>query len=79
MSKKARFRGVYEKQHRKRAQTLLKSEWQHLYHIYRPLSRQLSSKESLWKICKNLRLFVNTLTADNKYSLINKDILKQPI
>ena len=34
MSKKARFRGVYEKQHRKQAQTLWKSERQHLYHIY---------------------------------------------
>ena len=30
-------------------------------------------------ICKILRLFRNTLTADDKYSLINRDILTQPI
>ena len=30
----------------------------------------------LWKI---LRLFVNTLTDDDKYSLLYRDILKQPI
>ena len=30
----------------------------------------------LWKI---LRLFVNTLTADDKYSLVNRDNLTQPI
>ena len=30
-------------------------------------------------MCKILRLFVNTLTADDKYSLINGGILMQPI
>ena len=30
-------------------------------------------------ICKILRLFVNTLTADEKYSLINRDTLMQAI
>ena len=30
-------------------------------------------------ICKMLRLFVNTVTADDKYSLVNKDILRQHI
>ena len=30
----------------------------------------------MWKI---LRLFVNTLTADDKYSLLNRDNLTQPI
>ena len=30
-------------------------------------------------LCKILRLFVNTLTADDKYSLINRDNLTQPI
>ena len=28
---------------------------------------------------KSLSLFVNTLTADDKYSLLNKDNLAQPI
>ena len=30
-------------------------------------------------ICKVLRLFVNTQTADDKYSLLNRDNLTQPI
>ena len=34
MSKKSRFRGTFEKQHGKWAQTLLKSERKDLYQIY---------------------------------------------
>ena len=30
-------------------------------------------------LCKILSLFVNTLTADDKYSLLNRDNLTQPI
>ena len=30
-------------------------------------------------ICKILRLFVNTLTADDNYSLLNREYLTQPI
>ena len=30
-------------------------------------------------LCKILRLFVNTLTADDKYSPLNRDNLTQPI
>ena len=30
-------------------------------------------------ICKILGLFVNVLTADGKYSLLNTEILRQPI
>ena len=30
-------------------------------------------------LCKILRLFVNTLTADDKWSLLNRDNLTQPI
>ena len=30
-------------------------------------------------ICKILRLFANTLSADDNYSLINRDTLRQPI
>ena len=30
-------------------------------------------------LCKILRLFVNTLTADDKYSLVNRGNLKEPI
>ena len=39
----------------------------------------MSWKKSLLVTCKIFRLFVNTLTVDDKYSLFNRDNLTQPI
>ena len=39
----------------------------------------MSWKQSLLATWEILRLFVNTLTADDKYSLLNRDNLTQPI
>ena len=64
MPKKYRFKGSFKKQHGKLAQTLLKRQWQLLYHIYWSLLRQLSYKKSLLLICKIERLFIQTLSAD---------------
>ena len=79
MSKKSCFRGSFEKQHGKCAQTLLKCQGQLPYHIYWSLWTQLSNKKSLLVICKISRLFPNTLSADGKYSLLNRNNLTQPI
>ena len=79
MSIKSRFKGSFKKQHGKCAQTLLKFAWQNLYHIYWSLWRQLTFKKFLLVICKIWRLFPNTLSADRKYSLFNRDNLTQPI
>ena len=79
ISKKSPFRGPFEKQHAKGDLTLLKSERYHLYHIHWPLWRQLSWKNSHFMICKYLRLFLNPLTANDKYSLLPRDNLRQPI
>ena len=79
MSKKSRFKGSFGKQHGKRVQTLLKFAWQNLYHIYWSLWRQLTFKKFLLVIWKISRLFPNTLSADGKYSLLNRDNLTQPI
>ena len=78
-SKKSRFKGSFGKQHGKCSQRLLKFPWQHLYHIYWSLWMQLTCKKSLLVICKISRLFPNTLSADGKYSLLNRDNLTQPI
>ena len=43
------------------------------------MGRQLSCKKFLLLIRKVLRLFVNTLSAVDKYSLANRDNLTQPI
>ena len=79
MSIKSRFKGSFKKQHGKCAQTLLKFAWQNLYHIYWSLWMQLSCKKSLLVTCKISRLFPNTLSADGKYFLLDRDNLTQPI
>ena len=79
MCKKFRFTLPFRKEHGKQVSTLLKSERQHLYHIYWSMGRQLSWKKSLLVICKILRLFVNTLSAVDKYYFPNRDNLTQPI
>ena len=43
------------------------------------MGRQLNCKKSLLVICKFLRLFVNTLSAVDKYSLPNREHLTQTI
>ena len=79
MSKKSRFRGCFDKQYGKRAQALLKSASQHLYHIHRSLPRKLSWKKSLLLTCQILGLLVNTLAADEKYPVLNRENLTIPI
>ena len=75
MSKKSRFRRTFEKQHGKRAQGLLKSASQHLYHINWSVARKLTLKNSLLLTCKTLGVLVNTLSADHKYPVLNRDNL----
>ena len=77
MSIKSRFRGLFDKGHGKRAETLLKSERQPPYHLYWSLWRILELKKYLWLICKVWGLFVNPLTADDKYTLLNRGNLLQ--
>ena len=79
ISKKSRFREPFDKQHGKRAQALLKSASQHLYHIHRSLPRKLSWKKSLLLTCQILGLLVNTLATDEKYPVLNRDNLTIPI
>ena len=57
----------------------MKSERRHFYHIYWPLWRQLSLKKCLLVIYKILTLFINTFSADDKFSLSNKENLTEPI
>ena len=79
ISKKSCFRKTIEKQDIKQDQTLLKFERHHLYYIYLSHWGQFSSKKSLLVICKIFRQFVNTVTAQGKYSFLNRGNLTQPI
>ena len=52
---------------------------QHFYYIFSSLWEKLSCKMSLFVICELLGLFVNTLTANDKYSLRDSQNLPQLI
>ena len=79
MSKEPRFRGPFDKQHGKGAGALSKSAWQHVYHIHWSLHTHLTWKKSLFLTCQILGLLVNTLAADEKYPVLNRDNLTIPI
>ena len=79
MPKKFRFRESVEKPHGKRPQTLFKFDGQPLYHIFRSLGSQLSYKKSMLGIGNISKLFPNTLRADGKYSLLDRDNFTQRI
>ena len=75
MPQKFRLIGLFEKQQGKATQTLLKSASQHAYHIHSSLAKKLSWKMSLLLTCKTLGLLVNTLPADDKYRVLNRENL----
>ena len=79
MPKKFRFSKSFDKQYGKRWKRLLKSPRQHPIHVHWSLWRKVSWKKSLLVVWKILRVFVNTLNADDKYSVLNRDILAQLI
>ena len=79
MSKKPCFRFTFQKKDGRQVSALLRSERQHLYHIYWSMGRQFNCKKYLLVICKILRLFINTFSAVDKYSLSNREYLMQPI
>ena len=58
---------------------MLKSGRHHLEHSYWSLWRQLGWRKSLLLIWKFGKVFVNALTARDKYSLRNRNNLTQPI
>ena len=79
MCKKSPSRLSFQKEYGKRVSALLKSERQHLYHIYWSMGRQFNCKKSLLVIWKILRSFLNILKSVEKYSLPNRQYLTQPI
>ena len=79
MSKKYHFRGYFGERYTERERALFKSGWQDLYHSHRSLLKQLGWKKSFLMICKVLKLFVNALTARDKYPLRDRNNLTQPI
>ena len=79
MSKKFSLRGAFDKQYFKRIQVLSKSASHHFYQIHWSRPSQWSRKKSLFLTCLILGWLVNTLSADEKYPVLNKDNLTIPI
>ena len=61
------------------SQTLLKPPPKHLYQIVLSHPRKLST--TIFPLVKSeiLEMFINTLTVNDKYSLLNRENLQQPI
>ena len=69
MPKKPCVRTPMVSQHVKGSKRLLKSARQDFCHIFWPLQNEISSTNSVLVVSEILRLFVNILTSDDKYSL----------
>ena len=69
MPKKSHVRTLMDIQHVKGTETLLQSARQYFCHILWPLSRKISSKNSVLVVSEILKLLVKSLTPDDKYSL----------
>ena len=76
---KSNFRRVFHNKHGKRSQRLLKSAQRDLYDICPSLWKYSSWKKSMLVLCNFLRLFVKTLTDDEKYCLLYRENLTEPI
>ena len=69
MPKKSRVKTLMHSERVKRYDTLLKSARQYFCHIFLLLWKKSSFKNSVLVVSEILRLFVNILTADEKYFL----------
>ena len=79
LSKKQRFRTPLDSEHVQGSQKLAKRSWEHLYQIFSSLRENLIWKTSPSVICEILRVFPNTLTANEKYRVRNGENLSSPI
>ena len=69
MFEKPHVRTLTDSQHVEDSKTLLKSARQYFCHIFWSLWKKLSSKNSVLVVSEILRLFVNIVTPDGKYSV----------
>ena len=74
-----RLKTSFDSQHVKRFQTLVKSSWEHFYHIFSSLWGEVIWKISTWLKFDIIGLFANTWTADYKYLFPDCENLPFPI
>ena len=68
MRKKPCVKTLMDSQHFKESETLLKSARMYFCDIFLSFWKKLSSKNSFLEVSEVLRLFVNILPTDEKYS-----------
>ena len=69
MPKNPNVRALMDSQHVKVSERLLKFERQYVCTIFWSFWNEITSENSVLAVCEILRLFVNILTGDDKYSL----------
>ena len=74
-----RLKTSFDSQHVKRFQTLVKSSWEHCYHIFSSLWGEMTWKISTWPKFDIIGFFANTWTADYKYQVPDCENLPFPI
>ena len=74
-----RLKTSFDSQHVKRFQTLVKSSWEHFYHIFSSLWGEMTWKISTWLKFVIIGFFANTWTADYKYQVPDCENLPFPI
>ena len=74
-----RLKTSFDSQHVKRFQKLARSSWEHFYHIFSSLWAEKIWKTSPWLKFEIIGLFVNTWTADHKYTVPDCENLPFPI
>ena len=79
LSKKRSFRTSFQSQHFKGSQTLVKSAWQHFYHIFPSLWGEMIWKMSPLSKFEILGAFVNRWTSNDKYDVPDCENLGFPI
>ena len=67
LSRKHRFGTSFDSQYAKESQTLVNSAWKLFYHIFSSVWQELIWKTSFLLEFEILGVFVNILTADDKY------------
>ena len=69
MPKKPRVRTLMDSQNVKRSKTVPNSARQYFCHIFWSFWKEIGSKNSVLAVSEIIKLFVNILTPDDKYSL----------
>ena len=79
LTKNRRVGTSFECQHVKGYKTLVKSWWEHFYHIFPSLWREMIWKISPWLRFEIIGMLINTWTGDYKYPVAQCENLPFPI